>query len=252
MSQFKAITHVYIKSALALAAVSLLVTGCAKENDEDRQIAAGVACLDSAKTSSDADVCLAKVAGNSSAQAYMVRCSANLIAQGFTGSRIASAFQKLKDTPSGASNQSAQMMSYFVFKSITNHSAADAVTNCTASGSKGLITLANTAKVATVAVQAMNAGGIPANLDPSNPSSFDPAALQSTLSNLYNNASSHTDDVASIGAAVVSLQSSACGAGSSLSTQDVCKRINTAISSAASSSSFDVGYAILNQLKNAQ
>jgi hypothetical protein len=230
---------------LSVAAVSVgFLSGCSQENAEDRQLASGLTCLDTAQTPTDADTCMAKVAGNTSPQAYMIRCSANMVAQGFTGARIANAFKQLKDNPGAAGTQSTAMMAYFVFKPIVNHTADDAVTNCKLSGSNGLYSLANTAKFATFAVSVISGTTIPTNLDPSNPA-FDPTAIKQTLATL---AANHDPVVnAQIGSIAQNMQTSACGTGSALSTQDICTRLNAAISSGGGNAA-TIGQLILASL----
>jgi hypothetical protein len=242
-------TRIFRTPKLSLLTVALVSAGflsaCSQENAEDRQLSAGLTCLDTANTAADADTCMAKVAGNTSQQAYMIRCSANMVAQGFTGARIANAFQKLKENPGAAGTQSTAMMSYFVFKPIVNHTADDAVTNCKLSGSNGLYSLANTAKFATFAVNVMSGSTtIPANLDPASPT-FDYTAIKTTLSSLYtaNNATNN----AAIGTIAQNMQASACGAGSALSTQDICTRLNNAITSGGTDPAM-IGRAILYNL----
>lgn len=59
--------------------LGLSLLGC--ESKEDQDLFAGQVCLDHAKTEAEATVCVNKVAGYESAQAYLIRCSANFIAQ---------------------------------------------------------------------------------------------------------------------------------------------------------------------------
>src|SRR5690606_37701218 len=107
--------------SLVMILAATFLGACSMENEDDRKIAAAMACIDGAKNEVDADLCLQKIEGLTSKQSYLIRCSANMIAQGFTGSRLASAFQELKDNEG---NKTASMMSYLVFaKDLPNHTA---------------------------------------------------------------------------------------------------------------------------------
>lgn len=227
----------------ALATGTLMLGACSQESAEDRQLAAGLACIDTAQSSTDADTCLTKVSGLTSAQSYLIRCSANMIAQGFTGSRIASAFQKLKDN--GTSNQTTAMLSYFVFaKNLPNHTSDVTYTNCSASGVKSMIFLSTMFKTATLA--ASLAGSLEGtNLDPSSPS-FDPAQIAAKFQQLYTNNDPTTNST--IGNLAVTAQSSYCASGSAMANQDVCTKLASAIT-AGSGNAANIGRSLLNLLK---
>ena len=242
-SAYKSMSRARLMGLVVGLMVSLLSLSCSQESSEDSQIAAGLKCLDTAKSNSDADDCLAKIEGLTSAKSSLLRCSANMIAQGFTGSRIASAFQKLKDN---GSNGTASMLAYFVFaKPYTNHTADKTLSNCTASGVQALIFLATMIKTATYA--ASLTGSLDGSTyDPSAPG-FNPAALQTQLTNLYN--SNDPTANATIGNLATTAQTTYCGTGSTFSTQDVCNKLNSAISSGAGNAA-DIGRALLNLLKN--
>ncbi len=216
-----------VPQAALVAGAFLLLAGCG-EKAEDRQIAAGLACLDSAQNENDAEVCLQKVDGLTSRKSYLIRCSANFIAQGFTGQRIADAFQKLKDNPGGSTTPTSAMMAYFVFaKNLPNHTADRTVENCTRSEVKGLIQLATTAKLATFV--ANPGGGILAgtNLDPAS-GNFDAGAIQAQLNNLANGGAT-PQQLTEIGNIATTAQSAYCTAGSTFKDQDVCSKLDAAI-----------------------
>jgi hypothetical protein len=219
--------------ALPLAALALVsaLTGC--ETGDDRQIAAGQACLDGAKTSGDADTCVATVQGLTSSDSYLIRCSANFIAQGFTTARLASAFQKLKDGNSTASGASptVSLISYLVFaKTLPNHTIALALSNCQASGVSSMYRLAVAANLATTVVNLT--GGITPNTNPDDPSfNADSSAMLARLQTLYtaNNATNN----AAIGTIAVTADSSYCNDTSAFKTSDVCKTLDAALAGGA-------------------
>lgn len=239
-------------SILMLAALPVALSGCSRENESDRAVASALACLDVATDATSADACVQKVEGIETSQAYLIRCSADFIAQGLTGTRLATAFQQQKNPASGGSNQTVAMAAYLVFSpSITAHTAEITVDNCNKSGVPSVIGLSAMVSVATTI--ATMTGSLPTNLDPSNPGSFDPEALKQSVSNLLQNAQNNPNDPTvvaqetAIGQAALSAQTAYCGAGSSLSTQDVCTKLNAAIST-SSGDAANIGFTLLQQL----
>src|SRR5438046_1905181 len=112
------------------------------QNTQDDSVAKAQACLDSATTAT-ASLCAAMVATVNTPKANVIRCSVDFLLQGFTASRFASAFNQLKNNPSGT-NASVAMMSYLTFNasstaSVNVTAAAQAVTDCTATGLPGMI-----------------------------------------------------------------------------------------------------------------
>ena len=230
-------------SLFALSVVSL--AGCSMEKNDDRQIASALSCLDSAQTSTDADNCQAKVAGLDSQQASLIRCSANLIAQGVTGTRLASAFSQLNKAPASGT-QSSQMLSFLVFsKSLPLDTADLTYSNCTKAGVQSVAGLASMIQAATTIASVAGTFGVdPATLDPSSPS-FNSAALTTLANNLYS--SGDNTKKAVIGQVAITAAASLCGAGSSLTSQDVCKRLTAAIA-AGNGDNATIGNSLLNQL----
>ncbi len=207
-----------------LAAAGL--AACTTENEEDRKIAAGMACIDAAKNESDADICLQKVEGLTSKQSYLIRCSANMIAQGFTGSRVAKAFQELKDNNG---NKTTAMMAYLVFaKDLPNHTADKTLENCSLSGVNSVKGLAAMIKTATLTAQIVSVGdSIDEAFDPSNPDSFDPDKLKEALDDLdLNDIEDHAEDFGNL---AIIAHESYCYEGSSMKDQDVCTKLAEAI-----------------------
>lgn len=232
-----------MRSLTLIFAVTLL-GACTMENEEDRKIASAMACIDEAKNEFDADVCLQKVDGLTSKQSYLIRCSANMIAQGFTGNRLATAFQELKDNNG---NKTASMMAYLVFaKDLPNHTADKTLENCTLSGVTSVKGLATMIKTATLAASWTGIPLADSAFDPSNPDTFDPQELQNQLTNLANTATD--EQKTEIGNLAVIAQESYCFDGSSMKDQDVCTKLNNAIESGGGDPK-TIGQALLNLLK---
>jgi len=193
--------------------ICFALTSCEK-GDEDR-LAQAQACLDRA-TQSTVSQCEQIVAGIEGAGAAFIRCSANFIYQGFTGSRFANAFQALQERTTGI-NPNVAMMSYLVFTVGASDNARctyaeQTISNCTASGLPGMIMFANFARTATELSRNI-AGGI----DPDNP----PAAAD-----LQANLAEGNDDA--IAASVVAISTYYCSTDTSTNDADFCASINDA------------------------
>lgn len=237
-------TQKLVMKSLTLVLSASLLGACSMEKDSDRKIAAGMACVDEARTWQQADACLQKVEGLESTQSYLIRCSANMIAQGFTGGRLAKSVQELKDNNG---NKTAAMMAHLVFaKSLANHSADATLRNCTASGVNSVTFLATMIKTATFAAELVGGGLDGSSFDPESPS-FNPTALQTQLTNMANNPNPQNN--ATVGALAMSAQSSYCGNGTSMANQDVCQKLNSAVSQGAGNTE-SVGALLLGLLKN--
>lgn len=226
---------------ILLAPAMMTLTSC--ETPEDQQLAGAQQCIDAARTSSDADVCYAAVAGLESEKAYLVRCSAGYIAQGFTGARFASAFQRLKDNPSSGQDPMATVMAYLIFSKTTTYSIDTTVSDCTKSNVRAMIRLATMSKLATFVVQS-GLGGIAANLDPTSPT-FDPTAISTAITNLANSGS--PADQATVGNIAIQASTAYCNAGSSFENSEICKNLKQSIGSGSDATV--IGQALLAQLQ---
>ncbi len=215
--------HSILVTTAALSAV-LFLTSC--ETAEDRQIAAAQDCIDTAKVSADADRCYSLVDGLESEKAYLIRCSANYIAQGFTGTRMASAFQRLKDDNGSGQDPMSTVMAYLVFSNTAaTHSVDNAVSNCTKSGVRSMKRLVTMSKLATFITTA-GLGSIPANANPLD-ASFDPAQISTAITNLAGSGSAA--DKENVGNIAITAQTAYCNAGSSFENNEICKNLNQAI-----------------------
>lgn len=230
---------------LSLAGLAtLILSGC--ETAEDRQLASAQDCIDSARTADDADRCYALVEGLENEKAYLIRCSANYIAQGFTGERMASAFQRLKDGDGGGQSPMATAMAYLVFSNPSAvHSVDSAVLNCTRSGVRSMQRLVTMSKLATfITQQGLGGGAIPANANPLDPS-FDPATIQNAITNL---AGGTDTDKETVGTIALQMNDAYCGAGSSFTGNEICLKLGDAIST-GSGNAKDIGEQLLALLQ---
>lgn len=235
------------KKFLAITAVALgvlAITGCEKE--EDRKIARAQACLDNARDSVAADNCMAIVEGMDSKSSFLIRCSANFIAQGFTGQRVADAFERLSDDNDSGQDPMATTMAYLVFaKNLPNHSADRAVTNCQRSGVLSMHRLATMAQMATfVAATAGALEGGP--LDPDG-GGFDPSNISAQIANLA--ATGTPEQFAQVGTIAQTANEAYCGEGSAYQSNEVCTNLVAAIE-AGGNDLAAIGQALLQQLQN--
>lgn len=199
---------------------TLALAGC--ETSDDRTLAQGQACLDSA-TSSSALQCKDLVAGLSSQESNMIRCSADFIAQGFTGTRIADSISQIKNS-SGSTDGTTAMIAYLVFKS-TSPSADTAVSDCTAAGSRSMLRLATATKLATTIA---SAAGILGSIDPTSATAA--SQMQAAVNSLASGSPS-ASDLTTLGNTAILANSAYCSDGSSYVGTDVCNDLKTALAS---------------------
>ncbi len=221
-----------------LAMTSLALSGC--ETADDRKLAAGQACLDSA-TSSNALQCKSLVDGLNSAEASMIRCSANFVSQGLTGSKIAESISKIKDS-SGTVDGTTGMIAYLIFPN-ASPSADVAIADCTAAGSKAMLRLATATKLATLMAQTAQAlGG--AAINPNSPT------LAQDMQNAVNSIATGSPSAAqlqAIGNTAITASQAYCGDGSSYVGTDVCNDLKAAVDS--SSDPATIAQLLLNKMK---
>lgn len=130
---------------LVLTLTSVLVLGACSETAIDK-VADAQACLDQA-TASNVSECLSKVDGVNTKGAYLIRCSAKFIEEGFNDPvKLTNALSAVESNSGGTGTTNA--MDALSFSSVQN--AKDAATYCAQAESKGLIMLSSMAKMATV------------------------------------------------------------------------------------------------------
>ena len=198
-----------------------LLTGC--ESEDERKLAAAQSCLDRATTVTDANSCTALIQGLTSESSYLIRCSANFIAQGFTAARMASAFQQVKENTGGA-DPMVSLMGFFVFQSVAgSNSATDAVTNCTNSGIRSMLRLASAASLATTFAGFTGVGNF---------TSTDSATLTANMQAAIAAAAGNATSEAQLGQVAVTAASAYCNEGSSYNGTEVCTNLTAAIAGA--------------------
>jgi hypothetical protein len=205
-----------MKKLLFFSAAVFLFAAC-ETGDEDR-IAQAQACLDRANQTTVSE-CELIVAGVTGPRASLIRCSADFIAQGFTGSRFASAFTALKTTTTGQ-NSTLAMMAYLVFTvgaddAARNAAADTAVNNCTSSGLPGMIMFSQFAKSATL----ISAG---LAITPGTPPT--PAQMQGNLGAVTG------ANVTSLGTSIIAISTIYCAPTSSTKDVTFCASVNNAAS----------------------
>ena len=218
-------------SVVTLAGFFLLNSGC--EQQDDLSMASAQSCLDTATTASQANTCVAKIAGIETADAYLVRCSANFIAQGFTGQRVATAYSRMSSSSSGT-DPMLNIMAYLVFANAdATNSVANAVTNCTKSGvlsMQQLVQVANLATTTSTLANVCNDG----TLNCVDPGKVDAVTLVTKIKAAFTNTTA--PNKAAVGTLALNLNSSFCGAGSNYASEDVCTYMSQAITAAGGTS----------------
>ncbi|MFS4459332.1 hypothetical protein [Bdellovibrio sp. HCB2-146] len=213
---------------IALGVLSLGLSGC-EETDADK-IGDAQLCLDKA-TSATASACLDKIAGIETPAAYVVRCSAGFMEEGFTDAqRLIDAIEQLDAGGDGTTG----LMSLMAFKSkssgVLNKAFADQVySDCEKSKQKSLTMMGALAKSATtfaaIAIPGLNSGTPVSAND-----------IKDAIDDLLGtNGGSYTGDptpvIQDIGSAVTTTYLTTCTSGSS-STSDLCTEMTNAINSA--------------------
>jgi hypothetical protein len=227
---------------LAFSGGCFMLSGC--ESSDDRSYANAQTCLDQAHSATDTNRCVAMVNGLETDSAYLIRCSANFVAQGLTGDRLGTAFQSLKSQTAGQ-NPTTQMLAYMVFNEAdTANNVNTTLNNCQLSKVDSMYKLANAVYAATTFASIAGGGSIPSYLDPSNPA-FDPTRLKQAIDTLQSGSTAGQQQ--QVGSVAQTVNSTFCGTGSTYSTTDICTRIGTAISS-GNGDSAAIGAALLAQL----
>lgn len=212
---------------LWMALCVMCLSAC--EDKEDDQIYSAQLCMDRATDGASADICLAKIAGVTTPQSYVLRCSAEFLRAGITTSTIIQATQNL-DQNDGSTTTDPTVQFYDEFKFADTTAASTAVNVCTQSGSRNLKLLAESAQLATQLSVAIPGGDLAAWIGTGDPS---------TLA---------ANDLTAIGNSVLSMQSTACAEGGSFYKTEVCD--NFAAATAGSTDPATIGEAFINQLKN--
>lgn len=231
-------------SLSTLAAISVLSAGC--ENEDERQVFAAQDCLDNARDADQADVCVAKVESLTSPESYLIRCSAHFIAQGFTGSRAADAFQGLKNNTGSGTDPMAVAMAYLVFaKDLPSHTADLALSDCKASGVNSMVQLATMSKLATFVADPSGSGISGGLFDPSS-SNFDVSQISTAISNLVSENDATKNET--IGNLATTANQTYCAEGSPQKNTEICTNLEASIA-AGNGDAATIGRSLLEQLQ---
>jgi hypothetical protein len=207
-----------MKILFLMLAASLLTNCGAKEADK---IGDAQACIDKS-TKTTVNTCLSKIEGLTSQQAYLLKCSAGFIEQGFDDpNKFITAIKQLSASNGGGSTMLG-MMGVLAFDD--KDKAAATLSNCQKSKAKGFIMFASMANIATTIG---SVSGNLANLITS--IQADPASAQQTMLNLVNTLNTDPTAVPAIGATAIVAYEANC-AGTNSNTQ-MCSTFTNAINS---------------------
>lgn len=218
-------------ATFALLASAALITGC--ENQDEVALYKAQNCLDDADTTIKAQACLDSMAGLSGASADKIRCSGAFIAQGFTGERMITAFEKNKE--SNGASPFVSMMAYLVFTEATPN-ISQTLSWCESGGVKSLKALAAVAQIATTAAD------LAGNVGDFDPNTVDQGVLETAMANAVSNLATANDNVANeqIGSAALALYGPYCSESGSYANTDMCAQVSQAINSSDGSAT-DIG-----------
>ncbi len=233
-------------SLFGLATLTL-VSLSACESGEDRSLSSAQACLDGATDAAQAQVCVDKVAGLETQDAYLIRCSAGFIANGFIGQKIADAYTSISGNNNNSSptyDPMVSIMAYLNFGSTNpNFTSAATLNNCQRSGVKSMYQLASAADLSSTIAQLTST--VP--FDPQNPE----ASLQAIIDEVT--ATGYTPsptELGALGSVVISTNDAFC-VNAANPNQDICSKMQTAIVDAGGTSNpAALAEALLDLLKN--
>jgi hypothetical protein len=231
------------KKSILLILVTFAMSCAEKESDKigDAQF-----CLDNLTDYSEANVnsCTAGLVGIESKDAYMVRCSANFIIEGFADpNKFLSAINQL--SASGNTNPTVAMMGLLTFKSkgtdtagveANKSFASQTFDYCKLSESAGAILISSFVNMATTIAGASAAAA--ALFEPGH--TITQAEMQTAVASLVNGGS---DEV--LGATAQAAYLASCSSGDQ-SNEKLCGTLSTAIGTNASAA--DIGAALRAQL----
>ncbi len=212
---------------ILLCTSSLIFISCTKSTDLD-SVGDAQYCLDTA-TAATVQNCVDKVAGVETASAYVIRCSANFIQNGFGSSQqIVDIFENL-DSSGGSS------LSFLGALNFSDSTVANTTfDNCSKTNQKGLTLLGAMVKSATAIA---SLGGLI--------NATSPAEIQAAIDALLNTPGANQDDAAeSIGTAVTAIYASTCQVGSPANA-DLCAQMDQAYVEAGTSDPSAIGLALL-------
>jgi hypothetical protein len=246
-------TILKLSLSLSLGVGALFLGGCGKQSEAD-MLAEAQLCLDKA-TSSTAQACALKIQALSSAQSYIIRCSADFIEAGFDSpNKLADALNQV----SGGGTSG--MLSALAFTTklsnstnATNASNADQTFEfCKKSEQKGLSMIAMLAKTATQIAGLVDDANL-GTIDFAHPETINAGSISTAISDLVNTSDPVLQAQAqeTVGSTVQAVYSSTCTAGSQANA-DICNQISAAAAAApggidlTTSTPAEIGSALLS------
>ena len=208
--------------------LALLISAC--ESDQIDKLTEAQDCINTA-TPGSVGSCRSLLDGMNSEQSFILRCSIDFIAEGFTTKTMATAFQNI-NSKSGV-NQTSVFMGFLVFSSTT--SANRTFDDCNASKEPSYVTLASFVKVSTLAASTaglLTGGALDRNA---------PIDLNTAIGTLISTPSSYS----TVGDAVQTAYTSNCSSPANQSSS-VCVKIVASMSGGGTSA--DIGLRFLNAL----
>lgn len=212
---------IFKKQLFLLTALStaLLSSSCAKK-DQDK-IGEAQSCLDTSSRS-NVSQCVEKVSGLETSGAYVIRCAASFISEGFDdATRLSNAISNMGSS-SGTSAISASVTAMGLLAFTSNSTSSTNLSNsitaqsyCNKSGSKGLILLSSIANFATTVLYYSSSTSVTTGLA---------------------TAKDNTTAQELVGSAVLSAYNSNC-TGTSTSNQQFCSQFTSIVSSSGSNTS---------------
>ncbi len=235
---------------LALMITFIGAVGC--ESKDDQNLAQAQQCLDKASPTT-VDGCTSFITNDVSPKAYMIRCAADFIRNGFIGSRIAEAFQKIKDNGSGQNvDAMGTALSFMAFPSMDLVNQAQS--NCEKSGVPSMLRLVTMSSMATLLTTATaDLIGTPANADGTYSETQIKEAIDK-FTDLTSVTGTPEEQLAKIeerkeqlGAVVQAAAPAYCGEGSAFAEKEICTDLNAATAGGKSPS--EIAEEILLRLK---
>ncbi len=230
-----------MKSLLSFAFLLLAFAALSScENTDQTSVSQAQACLDQASTAAQANTCVALLGSLQSPDAYLIRCSAHFISQGFTTARFVTAYNALTSTKTGT-NATAASMSFMAFKSSAGADGSlITVSDCQKSNVQSLNRLAVLAQLATTIAEVAKNLAPGLTYDPA--TGFPPTAIANAIANF----NSGSGDPASLGTTAIAANTAYCATGSSFQTSSICTTLGAAVAGGATPTA--IGNALLAQL----
>lgn len=219
-------------AALALTA-SFLMLGC-QETEQDL-IGDAQHCLDHTSVG-QAEGCLSKIEGLTSAQAYVIRCAASFIDEGLTDPATLS--EALNQVSEG-NNNSLGLLQALAFKNTDR--ARTMFERCSASNQKGLLLISGVSKMATdiLSLSTASSGDLVF--------SDDPAEMAAAIDEILTNGGAGQLEV--VGSTLQVVYNVSCQVDNQAN-KDICGEIDTALAGVDIQDPVAIGNAILDYWKN--